>query len=214
MPDQLMWWLSRATGLVAGMLLVASLVWGVLLATRALKPVDRPAWLLAVHRWFSALACIGVVLHMVTLVGDNYVHFGWRELFVPGGSPWRTVPIALGVVAFYLLVLVQGSSLMMKRLSKRTWRSIHLLSYAAVWLTMLHAAYAGTDVTNRLYQAVALFLTLAAVTAAIVRIVVGSTRQQAQAKNTVRVRGGGVEGALRDPPPPSGDTVSVSPTAN
>jgi len=183
MPSQTMWWLSRATGLVAAVLLVASLVWGVLLATRALKPVDRPAWLLAIHRWFSALACIGVVLHLVTLVGDNYLHFGWRELFVPGGSEWRRVPVALGVVAFYLLVLVQGSSLMMKRLSKRTWRSIHLTSYAAVWLTMIHAATAGTDVTNRVYRVVALILTIAAVTAVVVRIVMGSTRAQVQARS-------------------------------
>ena len=186
MNEQFMWWMSRATGMVAGILLVVSLVWGVLLATRALKPIDRPAWLLAMHRWLSALACIGVVLHLLTLVADNYVHFGWKELFVPGASTWKTAPVALGVVAFYLLVMVQGTSLVMKRLPRRMWHGVHLTSYVMVWLTSVHAALAGTDVSNRVYQAIALFLTILAVTATIVRIVVGTTRQQAQAKGAAR----------------------------
>jgi methionine sulfoxide reductase heme-binding subunit len=176
---QLMWWLSRATGMVAAVLLVASLVWGVLITTRALKPIDRPVWLLAMHRWFSALACIGVVLHMLTLVGDNYVHFGWKELFIPGGSPWKTTAVTLGVIAFWLLVLVQGTSLMMKRLPRPLWKFIHYFAYAAVWLTSLHGALAGTDASNPLYRVLALLLTLVAVLAAVIRVVVGTTRAQA-----------------------------------
>lgn len=186
MHPQFWWWLSRATGMVAGILLVASLLWGVLLATRALKPVDRPAWLLAIHRWVSALACVGIVLHMVSLVADNYVHFSWKELFVPGGSAWKTAPVALGVVAFYLVALVQATSLVMRRLPTRWWKGIHYGGYLAVWLTSLHGALAGTDVSNRLYQAVALVLTIVAVTAGIVRVLLGTTRSQARARAVAR----------------------------
>jgi hypothetical protein len=50
MNPQLMWWFARATGMVAGIALVASLVFGVLITTRWLKPIDRPVWLLAMHR--------------------------------------------------------------------------------------------------------------------------------------------------------------------
>lgn len=173
-----MWWISRATGMVASMLLVASVVWGVLYATRALKPIDRPAWLLAIHRWVSALACIGVVIHIAALVGDNYLHFGWKEIFVPMGSGWKPGPVTLGVVAMYLLILVQVTSLTMKRLPRSAWKLIHYTSYAAVWLTSVHGALAGTDVSNRLYQAVAMFLTVITVAVAIVRVVMGTTRQQ------------------------------------
>ena len=44
MNPQLWWYFARASGMVAAILLVASLVWGVLMATRALRPVDKPAW--------------------------------------------------------------------------------------------------------------------------------------------------------------------------
>jgi DMSO/TMAO reductase YedYZ heme-binding membrane subunit len=175
---QMMWWLSRAAGMVASILLVASLVWGVLVATRALKPVDRPAWLLAMHRWFSALACVGVAIHVLALVADNYVYFGWREIFIPQASGWKRTPVTLGVVAMYLLIAVQGTSLIMKRLPRRSWKFIHYFSYAMVWLSVVHAALAGTDVSNRLYQAVALVLTITAVTAAVIRVVIGTTRAQ------------------------------------
>jgi methionine sulfoxide reductase heme-binding subunit len=158
------------------MLLVGSLVLGVLLATRAMKAVDRPAWLLAMHRWFSTLTIAGTVLHIVGLVADNYVHFGWREVLLPGGSSWRTMPIALGVVAMYLMIVVQATSLLMKKIPKRLWRSIHLMSYATVWLAIVHAALAGTDVSNRVYQGAATLLTLAATMAALLRVMIGRNR--------------------------------------
>jgi DMSO/TMAO reductase YedYZ heme-binding membrane subunit len=182
MHPQLMWWVSRATGMVAAILLVASLVWGILLATRALKPVDRPAWLLDIHRWVSSLACIFVVAHMAALVADNYVHFSWKELFLPGGSPWKTVPVAFGVVAFWLLVAVQGTSLMMKRLPRKWWKGVHMSSYAVVWLGSVHGALAGTDARHPIYVSVAIVLTMLAVGAALVRVVVGTSRSQAAAR--------------------------------
>ena len=170
MNPQIWWYLARATGMVAWVLLVASVVWGVLLATRVLKPVDRPAWLLVMHRWLAALAVTCTGLHLVALAADSYVHFGWTEMFVPGASPWKTTAVGIGVVAFWLLVIVQVSSLLMRRLPRAVWRRVHYLSYAMVWAVSVHAGLAGTDVSNRVYQFVALLLTITAVSAAMVRV--------------------------------------------
>jgi len=111
MSSQTWWYLSRASGMVAAVMLVASLVWGVLLATRALKPVDRPAWLLSMHRWFSGLAVIGTAVHLGALVADNYTHFGTREILVPMASVWKPGAETQGVIALYQLVLVEATSL-------------------------------------------------------------------------------------------------------
>lgn len=173
MNPQLWWYFARASGMVAAILLVLSLVWGVLMATRALRPLDRPSWMLAMHRWFSGLAVTGVAIHLAALVADSYVHFGAAELLVPMASGWRPVAVTFGVVAMYLLVLVQVTSLLMKRLSTRVWHGIHLGSYALTWMVFVHAGLAGTDVTNRIYQVVALLLTIAAATAGVLRIVLG-----------------------------------------
>ena len=188
---QFMWWVSRATGMVGGLLLVGSLVWGVLLATRVLKPVDRPAWLLGLHRWMSALACIMIAIHMAALVADNYVYFGWRELFVPWGSEWKNTAVAFGVIAMWLLVLVQGTSMLMRWMPKKLWHAIHITSYAAVWLGFVHGALAGTDVTNPVYQYIVMLLILAAMGFALVRVLIGTNRARARENAAARNAGAG-----------------------
>jgi DMSO/TMAO reductase YedYZ heme-binding membrane subunit len=145
----------------------------VLLATRALKPLDRPAWLLSMHRWFSGLAVTATVVHLVALVLDGYVQFGAKEIFVPMASTWQPGAVTFGIVAMYVMALVQVTSLMMKRLPKRLWRGVHMTSYLLVWTATVHAGMAGTDATNRVYQAVALLLTIAAVSATVLRVIVG-----------------------------------------
>ena len=215
MNPQLWWYFARASGMVAAVLLVASLVWGVLMATRALKPVDRPAWMLAMHRWFSGLAVTGVAIHIAALVADSYVHFGTKEILVPMASSWKPGAVTLGVVAMYLLVLVQATSLAMKRLPKRVWRGIHMSSYVLTWLVFVHAGLAGTDVANRVYQVVALLLTIVAVTAAVLRVTMGraARRGAAAAAPTTQVPAVAPEPAAlagaRPLPPPSGAATSL-----
>jgi len=182
MNQQIWWYLARASGMVAVVLLVASLVLGVLLSTRALKPVDSPAWLREMHRWVSMLAVVATGTHLAGLVADSYAHFGWREILVPGASSWKPTAVTVGVIALYLLALVWVSSLFMKRLPRRLWRGIHYLSYALVWTAVVHAGLAGTDVSNRVYQVLALLLTVMATTAAVVRVVLGRSAARAAAR--------------------------------
>jgi predicted ferric reductase len=190
MNEQIWWYFSRSSGMVAGILLVLSLVWGAFMATRALRPLDRPAWMLAMHRWFSALAVLGVVVHLAALVADNYVHFGVKELLVPMASSWKPGAVAIGVVATYLFVLVQGTSLAMKHLPKRLWRSIHVTSYVMTWMVFMHAGLAGTDVSNRVYQVVALLLAIIAVTATMLRVILGRFGDRRAGSRTLAAAGG------------------------
>jgi DMSO/TMAO reductase YedYZ heme-binding membrane subunit len=66
-------------------------------------------------------------------------------------SAWQPGAVTFGVVALWGLIIVQLSSLAMKRLPKRVWRGIHLTSYVTFWLTSLHGTYAGTDARKPLY---------------------------------------------------------------
>ena len=151
MNPQTWWYLSRASGMIAWMVLAATCLWGILLITRMLKPADRPAWLLDLHRWLGVLAIVTTAIHLLTLVADNYVHFGWKELFVPNGSPWKTGPVTWGVLAFYLLVVIQVSSMMMKRMPRRLWHGIHLLSYLLFVMATVHGVSAGSDHGNLMF---------------------------------------------------------------
>jgi DMSO/TMAO reductase YedYZ heme-binding membrane subunit len=169
--EHIWWYLSRSSGIVALVLLVASVVWGVLLSTRILRPHDRPAWLLDLHRWLGGTALVMTTLHLLGLYLDGYIDYGFTELLVPGASEYRPLGVAIGIVSLYVLVAVQLTSMMRTRLSKRVWHGVHLLSYGLVWGAAVHAGLAGTDVVNRAYQVLAVALTAIAVLATVIRLV-------------------------------------------
>jgi hypothetical protein len=152
----LAWYVARATGLVAWGLLTLSVVLGVLASTRLLGRNPRPVWLIDLHRGLSGLASIFVLLHLAGLVGDDYLHIGWKEVLVPFALHWRPGPVAWGVTALYLLAAVELTSLARSRLPNRLWRRIHLASFP-LWVTAtVHVLSAGTERTNPAVQWVAL----------------------------------------------------------
>jgi sulfoxide reductase heme-binding subunit YedZ len=183
MNEHSMWYLSRASGMVAWVVLGITCLWGILLITRMLKPADRPAWLLDLHRYLGVLSLVTVGAHMATLVGDNWVYFGWRELFVPQASPWKTAAVTWGVLAFYLLAVVQVSSWVMKWLPRKLWHAIHFLSYVLFVMVTVHGFMAGTDSTNIVFFAIACGGVAILVFAFIARVLQGHAKkgQRAQA---------------------------------
>jgi predicted ferric reductase len=152
MSPQFWWFLTRASGIVAWLMLTLSVIWGILLSTKAFPEQRRPQWLLSLHRWLAGLTISFLGIHLVALVADSYVSFGLADIAVPYASDWKPGAVALGVLAMWLLIAVQLTSLAMKRLPRKFWRAVHLSSYVAFWLTSLHAAFAGTDAGSWLYR--------------------------------------------------------------
>ncbi len=145
MNPQLWWYVARATGIVAWALLAASVIWGLLLSTRLARGRPTPAWLLDLHRFLGGAAVAFTALHLGGLVADGYVHFGVADLLVPYASAWKPGPVALGIVSVYLLAVIEGTSLAMRRLPRRLWRAVHLSSYVLFWTATFHFILAGTD---------------------------------------------------------------------
>ncbi len=150
MSEQLWWYIARSSGIVAWVLVTAAVIWGLLLTTRLLGGRPAPKWLLDLHRFLGGLAVIFVGVHLLGLVADTYTTFGFAEILVPFASAWKPLPVALGVVALYLLVAVEATSLAMKRIPRRWWRYVHLSSFGVFWLATIHGVTAGTDATQPL----------------------------------------------------------------
>ena len=131
-PPKLSWYVSRASGIVAWMLLTASVIWGLLLSARILNRSTAPGWLLDLHRYLGALSIVLTGVHIAGLVGDNWLHVGWGDVLVPMYSRYRPGAVALGVVSLYLLVAIEITSLLKSRLPRRLWRSTHYLSFPAL----------------------------------------------------------------------------------
>ncbi len=164
------WYVARASGIVTLVLSGMAVVWGLLLASKFGGGRPAPAWLLNVHRYIGALTVTFTGAHLLGLVFDDYVEFGWRELFLPYASSWSPGAVALGIVSFYLLVAVQVSSMFMKRLPRKVWRAIHMSSYLMFWFGLAHGATAGTDAAHPAYLFVTIGTTLAVLFLTVYRI--------------------------------------------
>lgn len=145
--SQLSWYTARAGGIVAWALLAASMIWGLALSTKASVGGKRPRpnWMLDLHRFLGGAALAFVVVHVAAIVLDSYVDFGIVEVLVPFASSWNPVAVAWGIVAVYLLVAVELTSLLRRKISRRAWRITHMLSFPTFVLTTVHMLTAGTD---------------------------------------------------------------------
>jgi len=205
---QIWWYVTRASAVIAWVLLTIAVLWGVLLSTRVLRKIDNPSWLQDLHRYLGGMALIMIVLHMVSLVLDDYAHFSIEELLVPFAIEPRFagLPIALGIVAFYILVAVQASSYLKNRIPPKVWKGIHYTSYAALVAASFHAGFSSSrDVSQFWYQSLAIVLVALGAAAAITRILVGS-RVTSSATRAPRASAGARPAPVAKPP------ATVSPT--
>jgi len=146
---KLTWYVSRAAGLTTWLLCAMAIVWGLVLSTKLIRRRGLPAWLLDLHSFLGALAVLFCAIHLGALALDGFTQWGWSEIFVPMASTWKPGATAWGIVAFYLLVAVQVTSLLRRRIPKRVWHSIHLTSLVLFAAGTVHGVTAGTDWTNR-----------------------------------------------------------------
>ena len=154
--EKLAWYISRSSGIVAWIAVTASIIWGLALSSRLVRRRGVPAWLLDLHRFLGTLTIVFSLVHIGGLVADNYVYFGWSELFIPMSSDWRPGAVAWGIVAFYLVVAIQITSWLMRHMPRRIWHGIHLTSIPLFVMATLHGYQAGYDENNRLVRVLAL----------------------------------------------------------
>ncbi len=143
-----LWYTSRATGIVALVLFTAVVALGTLVANRVGgKSVGRFE-LNEIHRSLSLVAMIFLVIHIVTTVLDTYAPTGWLSAVLPFASHYERLGVAIGAIAFDLMIAVWISSLLKTRVRHQSWRFIHWFSWLAFASAVLHAYLTGADTKN------------------------------------------------------------------
>jgi predicted ferric reductase len=139
------WYLMRATGIVALLLLTLVVLLGVASSLRWRLSGRPRAVTVGLHRSVSLLAVVFVVTHVLIAVVDPDAAVGLVALLVPFSGAARPLWIGLGAFALELVAALVVTSLLRRRLSRRTWRGIHWLAYAAWPLALAHGIGMGSD---------------------------------------------------------------------
>lgn len=142
------WYLSRATGFVAYLLLWGSVTWGLLLSTRTGRAWARPPQLLDAHQLLSAAGAGFACFHGLVLMGDRYVTFSLRAVILPFGGSYEPLLVAFGQIAAWLSLLLIASFHVRRHIGGRVWRRLHYASFVAFWLAVAHGLLLGTERTT------------------------------------------------------------------
>ena len=157
---QVTWFITRASGIVAYILLWLSTVWGLGVSAKFFDRVIPRAFTYDAHEYISLLAIGFTFIHVVILLWDQFMPFNLAQLFLPFISTYRPFWIGVGIIGTYLTLLVTITFYIRKWIGIQTFRAIHWFSFVAFFGVLLHSWFAGTDtnfaITRVMYWVTAL----------------------------------------------------------
>ncbi len=139
------WFLSRSSGVIAYGLVTLGVLWGLIQSGSLFRARVAPLLALGMHSFLNWLGLGFAALHGIILIGDHYIKIGLPEVFTPFLSPYRPLPVGLGIIGFYLMLLLSLSFYARNYLGQKNFRLLHYASYAVFLLVSVHGLLAGTD---------------------------------------------------------------------
>jgi methionine sulfoxide reductase heme-binding subunit len=141
-----LWLAARATGITSYLLLTALVSFGLILS----HPTNQSTWKLSktIFPWHENLFVFVVAFtaaHVVSLLLDPYANVGIQGALIPGLSQFRTVPVAVGTVGLYAIVLSGLTARWTQLLPKGVWLKLHRLALVGWILSWAHGILAGAD---------------------------------------------------------------------
>ena len=149
MNSTALWYATRASGLMALVLLTLTMVLGITTTTRA-RARNWPGFAQQeIHRRISILSVVFLGIHVVTSVMDTFVNISWAAVVIPFTSKYQGLWVGIGAVALDLMIAVFVTSLLRERMRPATWRAVHWLAYLSWPVALAHTFGMGTDAGER-----------------------------------------------------------------
>lgn len=145
-PGQHLFWItSRALGIVALLLISASVGIGLGLSSRVSREPGAPGRLKHFHEALSLTALAAIAGHGLLLLGDSYLRPGIAGIALPFALNHRPFWTGLGVIGGWLAAVLGLSFYVRRWIGTRTWRKLHRWTLAVYALGVLHTIGAGSD---------------------------------------------------------------------
>jgi predicted ferric reductase len=142
---QTWWYVTRASGIIAYLLLWFSTILGLAVTSKYLDGMLDRLFTYDFHEFISLLSIAFTLVHVLVLMLDKYLPYTFAQILVPFISPYRPFWVGMGVISFYLIILVTVTFYLRNKIGKRAFRTIHYISLLSYIGVTLHGYYSGTD---------------------------------------------------------------------
>ena len=140
------WDVARAGGFTAYVLLTLAVAIGLALTAQLQSPSRWPRILNnELHNFLTLLALVFTGVHVLAVLVDPFTHFGWNEVFIPFVSHYRSMWMALGIIALYLGIAIGISTWVRPLIGYTWWRRLHVLTLGIYALVTVHGIATGSD---------------------------------------------------------------------
>jgi len=158
MNEDAMLELSNYAGLTASIVLTINFLFGMMLATAYRA---NPYWkklptklqridINDIHNYTAYIAWALVALHVAFLLLDKTSKFTFIDVVFPVNAPTQALLVALGTLSLYALtlVIITTQKAIKRKMSFRSWKNIHLISYGTAILFVFHGIFMDQHLQN------------------------------------------------------------------
>jgi methionine sulfoxide reductase heme-binding subunit len=139
------WYLMRASGVVALILLTGVFALGIA-TTNRWRPRRLPGFAaLSLHRSISLLSVVFLGVHVLTATVDPYAAVGVASVVIPFVAGRSALWVGLGAMSLDLTFALIVTSLLRRHLGLRVWRGVHWVAYLSWPLALAHSLGVGSD---------------------------------------------------------------------
>lgn len=169
--ERVYWYISRSSGITAYVVLWSAVSLGLIITMKAVGNNDKLPPVYETHKTLAIISLAFALIHPLILLGDIFMAFTFRELFLPLTSWYLPLWMGLGTVAFYLMLILVISFYMRPIITYRGWRLLHYSTFAAFLMVSLHGIKTGTDSSTLLMKIVYIFCIGSVIALTTIRII-------------------------------------------
>lgn len=155
-PANYPWWLaSRSAGIVAFLLIAASVTLGLFMASGIWRRPGLKRELVKIHQHLALAALTMIGVHGVCLLGDKWLKPGIGGIAIPFTISYRPLWVGLGILGGYLAALLGPTYFVRRRIGTKRWRQLHRATVVVYVLAVAHSLGSGTDGSSLWFTALA-----------------------------------------------------------
>lgn len=181
-PISFLWWLvSRASGIVALVLISLSVIMGLSMATRILPGPGGKRTVAKLHEHVALTALLAIGAHGLSLLGDQWLKPGWDGITMPFALGYRPLYTGIGIIGGYIALLLGPSFYLRRRIGARRWRRLHTLIFVSWLLCAAHTLGAGSDAQRLWLRAIVFIPAVPIAYLLVLRVLRGDAKQARKA---------------------------------